>query len=154
MHKIFAKTLKTLYNLWTFKPSQAKSIRTSFQNWDPSLFFLYDVKLQGKKIEKADDQEILHCRQMGKGTKRNWSDTPAKGVQLIFAPHRWYRISVGAWWYYLVNLWIKLFVSQGLIQACFGLFDGHRIICRNAALNVYQLSYLKDGGKVFIRKEV
>ena len=26
----------------------------------------------------------------------------------------------------MVVLWVKLFVSQGLIQAFFGLFDGHK----------------------------
>ena len=35
-------------------------------------------------MEETDDSEILHCRKMGKGTKPNGQDTPAKvGVQLI-----------------------------------------------------------------------
>ena len=79
----------------------------------------------GKKIEKTDDSEILHCRQMGKGTKPNWEYTLAKvGVQLIFWSHRQYRLSGAVWWYFLVRLWVKLLVSKGLIQA-------FRMICCN-----------------------
>ena len=48
------------------------------------------------------------------------------GAQLIFSSQRRYRLSVAVWWYFLVRLWMKLFVSQGLIQAFFGLFDGHK----------------------------
>ena len=78
-----------------------------------SFFLLYDVKLHGEKIEKTDDPEILHCRQMRKRTKPNCQDTPAKvGVQLIFATHSWYRLSVAVWWYFVVRLWVKLFVSR------------------------------------------
>ena len=32
-----------------------------------SFFLLYDANLHGEKIEKTDDPEILHCRQMGNG---------------------------------------------------------------------------------------
>ena len=71
MDKIFAKTLKNLYNLRTFKPSKPSPSELIFKNWNPSLILLYDVKLHGKKLEKTDDQEILHCRQMGEGTKPN-----------------------------------------------------------------------------------
>ena len=53
------------------------------------------------------------------------------GVQLIFATHRRYRPSVAVWWYILVRLWAELFISQGLMQAFFGLFDGHILICCN-----------------------
>ena len=38
-------------------------------------------------------------------------------VQLVFALFRRYGLSVPVWWYILVRLWVKLFVSQGLIQA-------------------------------------
>ena len=69
MDKIFAQTLKTLYNLRTFKPSKPSLSDLIFKKWDPSLFLLYDVKLHGRKLEKTDDQEILHFRKMGKGTK-------------------------------------------------------------------------------------
>ena len=69
MDKIFAKTLKNL-TLGTFKPSKPSPSELIFKNWDPSLFLLYDVKIQ-EKIEKTDDPEILHCRQMGKVTKPN-----------------------------------------------------------------------------------
>ena len=71
MDKIFAKTLKNLYNLRTFKHSKPSPSELIFKNWDPSLILLYDMKLRGKKLEKTDDQEILHCRQMGEGTKPN-----------------------------------------------------------------------------------
>ena len=53
------------------------------------------------------------------------------GVQLIFWSHRQNRLSVAVWSYFLVRLWVKLLVSKGLIQAFFGLFDGHRMICCN-----------------------
>ena len=87
MDKIFTKTLKNL-TLGTFKPSKPSPSELIFKNWDLSFFLLYDLKLHGKKIEKTDDQEILHCRQMGKRTKPNCWDTPAKkGIQLIFASH-------------------------------------------------------------------
>ena len=71
MDKIFAKTLKTLYNLRTFKPSKPSPSELIFKNWDPLLILLYDVKLHGERLDKTDDQEILHCRQMGKGKKPN-----------------------------------------------------------------------------------
>ena len=70
MDQIFAKTLKNL-TLGTFKPSRPSPSELIFKNWDPSLFLIYDVKLHGKKIEKTDDTEILHCTQMGKGTNPN-----------------------------------------------------------------------------------
>ena len=53
------------------------------------------------------------------------------GVQLIFAPCRWHRLSVAVWCYILVRLWVELFVSKGPIQAFFGLLDGHSLICCN-----------------------
>ena len=71
MDKIFAKTLKTLYNLRTFKPSKPSPSELIFKNWDPPLILLYDVKLHGERLDKTDDQEFLHCRQMGKGKKPN-----------------------------------------------------------------------------------
>ena len=37
-------------------------------------------------------------------------------AQLIFLSYRRYRLSVAVWWYFLVRLWVKLFVSQGLIK--------------------------------------
>ena len=39
------------------------------------------------------------------------------GVKLVLKPRRHYGISVGVKWYILVRLWVKVFVSQGLIQA-------------------------------------
>ena len=61
-------------NWGIFKPSKPSPFELIFKNWDPSLFLPYDVKLheKKKKIEKTDDPEILHCRQMGKRTKPNW----------------------------------------------------------------------------------
>ena len=38
-------------------------------------------------MEKTDDPEILHSRQMEKGTKPNWYDTPVK-VGNLFSHHR------------------------------------------------------------------
>ena len=57
--------------LGTFKPSKPSPSELIFKNWDQSFFLIYDVKLHGKKIEKTDDPEILHCRLMGKRTKPN-----------------------------------------------------------------------------------
>ena len=57
--------------LGTCKPSKLSPSELIFKNWDLSFFLLYDVKLHSKKIEKIDDQEILHCRQMEKQTKAN-----------------------------------------------------------------------------------
>ena len=48
------------------------------------------------------------------------------GAQLIFSSQGRYRLSVAVWWYFLVRLWMKLFVSQGLIQVFFGLFARHK----------------------------
>ena len=45
----------------------------------------------------------------------------------MFSPQRRYRLSVAVWWYFLVKLSVKLFVSQGLIQGFLGLFDGHKL---------------------------
>ena len=65
MDKIFAKALKTL--LWDFlSPPSQDDLKFFFTNGDPSLFLLADVKFYGEKIEKTDDPEILHCRQMKK----------------------------------------------------------------------------------------
>ena len=131
MDKIFAKTLKTL-TLETFKLSKPSPSELIFKNWDLSLFLIW-YETSWEKIEETDDPEILHCRQMGKGAKPNWSGTHAKvSVQLIFSSHRRYRLSVAGWWYALVRLWVKLFVSKGgLIQAFFGLLDRRRMICCN-----------------------
>ena len=41
------------------------------------------------------------------------------GVQLTFAPRRRYRLSVAVWWYILVRLWVKLFVSKSPIKPFF-----------------------------------
>ena len=40
-------------------------------------------------------------------------------VSNLFIHHRdnMYRLSVAVWWHFLVRLWVKLFVSQGLMQA-------------------------------------
>ena len=48
------------------------------------------------------------------------------GAQFISSSQRRYRLSIAVWWCFLVRLWVKLFVSQGLIQAFFGLSDGHK----------------------------
>ena len=69
MDKIFAQTLKIL-TLGTFKPSKPSPSEIIFKNCHPSLFLLYNENFMGK-IEETDDPEILHCRQMGKGTKPN-----------------------------------------------------------------------------------
>ena len=47
-------------------------------------------------------------------------------VQACLSTPTWSSLLVAVWWYFLVRLWVKLFVSQGLIQAFFGLFDGHK----------------------------
>ena len=97
-------------------PSQA-NLNFSFQKLGSVTFLTLSCKTLWKKIEKTDDPEILHCRRMEKRTKPNLWDTPARvGVQLVFAPRRQYGISVAAWWYILVRLWVELFVSQ-VIQA-------------------------------------
>ena len=70
MDTIFAKSLKTLL-FGLFKPCKSNPSNLIFQNWDPSLFLLYDVKLYGKKIEKIDDPTVFHCRQMEKRIKPN-----------------------------------------------------------------------------------
>ena len=148
------KWIRVLPELWkpyfgAFSVLQAKPIGLFFKNWHPPLFLLYDVKHHGKKIEKAEEPEILHCRQMKKWTKPNWKDTLAKvGVQLIFAPRRWYRLSVAVWWYILVRLYlVKLFASQGLIQAFLGLFDEHRLICCNITCFSSKTSTWDKGNK-------
>ena len=88
MDKIFIKTLKNL-----IKPSKPSRSEVFFKNWDQILLILWWEILWGKKIEKTDDPEILHCRQMEKRMKPNWKDTYTKVVvQLIFAPHRQYRL--------------------------------------------------------------
>ena len=69
MNKIFAKTLETLFlgHFWDFlSPSSQAHLNFLFKNWDLSLFLLYYIKLHGKEIEKADDLEIFHCRQIQK----------------------------------------------------------------------------------------
>ena len=70
MDTIFAKSLKTLL-FGLFKLCKSSPSNLIFQNWDPSLFLLYDVKLYGKKIEKIDDPTVFHCRQMEKRIKPN-----------------------------------------------------------------------------------
>ena len=95
MDKIFIKTLKTL-----IKPSKPSRSEVFFKNWDQTSLILWWETLWGKKIEKTDDPKILHCTQMEKKIKPNWKETYAKvGVQLIFAPHRQYRLSIAVWWY-------------------------------------------------------
>ena len=71
MNKIFAETQKPYFGtfLGLFERSKPSASGLSFKNWDPSLFSLYDVKLNGKK--NSDDPEILHCRRMEKRTKPN-----------------------------------------------------------------------------------
>ena len=65
MDKIFAKTLKTL--LWDFlKLSKSSRFEVFFKNWDQIILRLWWETLWGKKIEKTDDPEILHCRQVEK----------------------------------------------------------------------------------------
>ena len=39
------------------------------------------------------------------------------GWPTYFSSQRWYRLSVAVWWYFLVRLWVRLVVLQGLIQA-------------------------------------
>ena len=51
-------------------------------------------------------------------------------MQLISSSQRRYRLSVAVWWCFLVRLLVKLFVSQGLIQAFFGLSDGTGVPCK------------------------
>ena len=75
MNKIFAKNLERLFLdhfLDFLRPSSQAYLNFFIRNWDPSLLLLSDVKLYGKKIEKADDRKILHCRQMEKTNKTNF----------------------------------------------------------------------------------
>ena len=65
MDKIFAKTLKTLFWDFSSSPSQA-DLKFFFKNWDQTFLTLWWETLWGKKTEKTDDPEILHCRQMEK----------------------------------------------------------------------------------------
>ena len=65
MDKIFAKTLKTLFWDFSSSPSQA-DLKFFSKNWDQTFLTLWWETLWGKKTEKTDDPEILHCRQMEK----------------------------------------------------------------------------------------
>ena len=62
--------------------------------------------------------------------------------------HRQYKLSVAAvWWYFLVRLWVKLFVSKRLIEAFFGLFDGHRMTCCNIPCSYWKNINLEQRNK-------
>ena len=116
MNKIFAKTFFAL---------QAKPSKRICKNWDPSLFLLYDVKLHGKK-EKTDDPETCIPGNGKMNETKLIGHSCWGGCSTCFSLQRGYRFSVTVWWFFLGSLWMKLFVSQGLIQAFFGLFDGHK----------------------------
>ena len=66
MDKIFAKTLKTL--LWNFlKLFKSSRFEVFFQKLGSNYSYIMIRNFMGKKkIEKTDDPEILHCRQMEK----------------------------------------------------------------------------------------
>ena len=77
MDKTFVKTLKTLLEGFLSAPSQAHlNLFSKIGIRHFSYFMMWNF--MGQKQKKSDDLEILHCRQMGKQTKPNWYDTPAK----------------------------------------------------------------------------
>ena len=146
MDKIFAKTLKPSFfgPFWAIHDHFLSPLtHLNFFSKTISLCLTLCLTSQKKKSEKTDDLEILHCRWMEIQTKTNLQDTSARvGFQLVFAPCR-HGLSVAVWWYILVRFWVKLFLSQGLIQVV-------TTVNRKAAT---QSKGHKDGNKVKIKLE-
>ena len=81
----FCQNPKSL-TLGLFKPSQPSQSEVFFKNWDQTFLSWWWEILLGKKIEKADDPEILHCRQMEERIKPNWLDTPCGMMVIVGMP--------------------------------------------------------------------